>query len=102
MKMNINVSFNLAPSFLVAVTRHAQSTQNGKFAISLHYLKKRERDEFDFCADRHNRFLQIDTVIFLIVVRHIENTENHKYAISLQYLRKEMSKEVYFLHADKH
>ena len=44
--------------------RHALSTQNNKFAISLQYLKEKVTDEVDFLhADKHERFLQIDTII---------------------------------------
>ena len=40
--------------FWVCVTRHAQITQNNKFAISLHYPKKEMSDEVDFLhADKH-------------------------------------------------
>ena len=47
------------------MSRHAQITQNNKFAISLQYLKKEVRDKVDFLhADKHESFLQIDTMIF--------------------------------------
>ena len=49
----------------MCVSRHAQITQNNKFAISLQYLKKEVRDKVDFLhADKHESFLQIDTMIF--------------------------------------
>ena len=49
----------------VCVARHAQITQYNKFAISLQYPKKRVSDEVDFFeADKHENFLQIDTMIF--------------------------------------
>ena len=36
------------------MARHAQITQNSKFAISLQYLNKEVSDEVDFLhADRH-------------------------------------------------
>ena len=36
--------------------------QNNKFAIFLQYLKKEERDEFNFLhADKHQTFLHVDT-----------------------------------------
>ena len=45
--------------------RHAQITQNNKFAISLQYLKKEVSDEVDFShADKHESFLKIDAMIF--------------------------------------
>ena len=43
---------------------YAQSTQNDKFAIFLQYLKENVKDEVDFLpACKHQRFLQIDTII---------------------------------------
>ena len=64
------------------MARHAQITQNKKFAISLQYLKKLVNDQFDFLQ-------QI-------------STQNNKFTISLPYLKKEVSDGVHFLHADKH
>ena len=47
------------------MARHAKITQNKNFAISLQYLKKEVSDEVDFLhADKHESFLQIDTMIF--------------------------------------
>ena len=49
----------------VCVSRHAQITQNNKFAISLQYLKKEVIDEVDVLhADKHECFLQIETITF--------------------------------------
>ena len=49
----------------MCVATHAQITQNNKFAIYLQYLKKEVRDKVDFLhADKHESFLQIDTMIF--------------------------------------
>ena len=43
---------------------HAQSTQENKFTISVQYFKENMKDEVDFLpADKHQRFLQIDTII---------------------------------------
>ena len=47
------------------IARHAQSTQNNKFTISCRYLYEVVKDEVDFLhADKHQSFLQIDTMIF--------------------------------------
>ena len=47
------------------MTRHAQIIQNNKSAISLQHFKKEMGDEVDFLhADKHESFLQIDTMIF--------------------------------------
>ena len=78
------------------MARHAQISQNNKFAISLQYLKKDLSGEVDFLrADKHESLLQIDNIILMGMV-------NSEFAISLQYLKKEVKDEVGFLHADKH
>ena len=47
------------------VARHAQITQNNKFAISLQYLTKEVSDEVDFLhAEEHEGFLEIITMVF--------------------------------------
>ena len=47
------------------MVRHAQITQNNKFAISLQYLKKQVSDAVDLLhAYKHESFIQIDTMIF--------------------------------------
>ena len=64
MLIKIKVFYKLIVSFWVCVARHAQSIQN-KFSISLQYLKENMKDEVDFLpADKHQMFLQSDTVIF--------------------------------------
>ena len=46
--------FKVILSFWVCVARHAQITQNNKFATSLQYLKKEVSDEIDFLhGDNH-------------------------------------------------
>ena len=64
-QINMEVFYELILSFWVCLTKHAQSTQNNKFAISLQYLKKEVSDEVDFLqADKQESFLQMDTMIF--------------------------------------
>ena len=47
------------------MARHAQITQNNKFALSLQYHKKEVRDEVDILhANKCESFLQVDTMIF--------------------------------------
>ena len=47
----------------MCVARHAQITQNNKFAISLQYLKKEVSDKVEFLhANKHESLLQIDSV----------------------------------------
>ena len=76
--------------FWMCVTRLAQSTQNNKFAISLQYLKENGKNEVDFLlADKHQRFLQNDTIIFGVCVsRQAQITQNKKFAIFCNILRK--------------
>ena len=46
----------------MGVFTYSRSSQNSKFATSLQYLKKELRDENDILpADKHQRFLQIDS-----------------------------------------
>ena len=87
--------------FWMCVSRLAQITQNNKFAISLPYLKKKMSHEVDFLhADKHESFLQIDTIIFDGMVKFSQSSQDYKFAMSLQYL--EVRDEVDSLHADKH
>ena len=58
--INIKGTFKL---ILRVCTRHAQITQNSKFAISLKYLKKEVEWRF-LHADRHEGLSQIDTMTF--------------------------------------
>ena len=62
--------FKVILSFLMCMARHAQITQNKKFAISLQYLKKDVNDEVDFLhAGKHEILLQIDTMILMEMVK---------------------------------
>ena len=94
----MGVFYELILLFWVCLTKHAQSTQNNKFAISLQYLKKDVSDENDFLhADKHKGLLQIDTMILMEIVRHSQNSQNSKFSMSLQYLKKKVRDEVDFL-----
>ena len=77
----------------MCVARHAPSTENKEFAISLQYLEKEVSDE---------HFLQIDTMILMGMVKHFQSPQNTKFTMLLQYLKREVRDEVDFLHADKH
>ena len=73
------------------MARHAQITQNNKFAISLQYLKKEVSDEVDFLhADKYESLLQIDTMILIGIVKHSQSSQNSKFKMSLQYLKEEV------------
>ena len=59
----------------MCVARHAEITQNDKFAISLQYLKKEVNDEVDFLhADKHESVIQIDTMILMGMVKHSQSS----------------------------
>ena len=46
---------------LMGMLKHSQNSQNGKFVMSLQYLRQEVRDEFDFLhVDKHHSFLQVD------------------------------------------
>ena len=79
----------------MCVARHAEITQNDKFAISLQYLKKEVNDEVDLLhADKHESVIQIDTMILMGMVKHSQSSRNSKFAMSLQYLNEEVLDEV--------
>ena len=87
----------------VCVARHAQITQNDKFAISLQYLKKEVSDKIDVLyPDKHETLLEIDTIILTGMVKHSQSFQNSKFGMDLQYFKKEVRDEIGFLHADKH
>ena len=81
----------------MCVARHAQITQNKKFAISLQYLKKEVNDDVHFLnAGKHENLLQIDTMILMEMVKHFQSSQNSKFTMSVQYLKKEVRDEVDF------
>ena len=57
------------------MVRHAQITQNNKFAISLQYLSKEMNDEVDFLhTDKYENFLQVDTMILMGMVKDSQSS----------------------------
>ena len=45
----------------MGIVKHSQNSPNGKFAMSLQYLRKKVRDEVEFLnEDKHQNFLQVD------------------------------------------
>ena len=97
------------------MARHAQITQNNKFAISSQHLKKEMSDEVDFLhADkhhfptyrfqnfRHQSFCKVILLLLMGMIKHSHSTQSNKFAISLLHLQKEVKDGVQFLQADKH
>ena len=77
--------------------RHAQITQNNKFAISLQYLKKELSDEVDFLhADKHESLLQIDSMILMGMVKHSQSSQNSKFAMFHNILKKKLEMKLIF------
>ena len=86
---------------LMRMIKHSQSSQNGRFAVSLQDLKKEIRDEVDFLhADKHQSFLQVyfntlgikdsyKVILSLLMdmIKHSQGIQSNKLAISLPYLR---------------
>ena len=60
--INIKVFYKLVSSVLVAVARHAQSNFAKFFAINISL--KKGGIKLIFGADKHQSFLQVDTIIF--------------------------------------
>ena len=64
-KISIKVSYRLIELYLVDVSRHAESTQNNKFAdLSNIIRKKLELNLIFLHVDKHQVLLQIDTINF--------------------------------------
>ena len=69
-------------------TRNPQITRKNKLTVFQQYLKKEESDEVDLFlhADKHNNFLQIDTMIFDEIVKHSQSPKiaslQSRYSIS--------------------
>ena len=60
-------------------------------------------DKVEFLhIDKHESWLEIDTMILMEMVKHSQSFQNSKVAMFLQYLKKRFRDEVDFLHADKH
>ena len=103
LQINTNIFYKLIVLLWVCMARHAQSTQNNNFIISLQYLKENVKDGVDFSLlIIVKRFFKVILSFLMCVARHAQITQNKKFAISLQYLKKEVNDEVGFLHAGKH
>ena len=53
-------------------------------------------------VDKHENFLQIDTMFLIGMVKHSQISQNCNFAMSLQYLKREVRDKVGLLHANKH
>ena len=99
--LDIKVSYKVI-LLLMVITKHSQSTQSNKFAISLQYLIKEVRNGVHFLhADKHQSFYKSTLSILMEVVRHVQSTQNKKLVIILQYLKKKMQQLLFdTIHSD--
>ena len=103
MKIRIKVSMKQIPSYLVAIVRHAQSTQINK---SLRYFsnisrKKKGRCEVDFCTFINKSFYKLILSILVNMAILTQSTQIIKFAKTFQYFKKEVRDKVDFC-TDKH
>ena len=77
---------------------HSQGTQNSKFVLSLHYLKKERRNDIDFLhVDKTKLSYKLIPLILVDMARPAQITQNNKFAKSFQYLKKEVKDAIDFL-----
>ena len=90
LQINMKVFYKLLISHWVSIPKHAQSTQNDKFAISLQYLKKGVRDEVDCIFMQISMEVTCKLILWFLMgmVRHFQSSQNSKFAMSLPYLKK--------------
>ena len=74
------------------MARHAQITQNNKFAIFLQYLTKGMSDK----VDKHKSFLKIDNMILMGMVKKSQSLQHIKFAMFLQYSKIKLEMQLIF------
>ena len=85
-----------------SIVKHAQSTQNKKFAYLCNISRKTWGVKFIFCLQINTKvFYKLIVSLWVGVARHSQSTQNNKFAIPLQYLKENVKDEVDFLPADK-
>ena len=95
-QMSIKVFHKLILSFWVCMVRHAQKTQNKKFAC-LWNIRKTWGMKLIFCPQINMKvFYKLIVSLGLCVVRYAQSTQNKGFAISLQCLKENMKDEADF------
>ena len=98
-------TYKVVLSLMVSVVRHAQSTKNKKFAISLQqqYFKKEVRDKYDFLhEDKQKSSLQAENIVFTGHCQICPKYPKQKvFVISPQNLKKEGRDKVDFQYEEK-
>ena len=101
-QINIEVFYKLILSFCVCVTKHAQSTQNKKFAYLCNISRKPWGMKLIFYLQIYtNVFYKVIVSLLVSIARHVQSTQNNKFTISSQYLKEFVKAEVDFLPAYK-
>ena len=87
---------------IIIFARHAQSTQNKKFAYLCNISRKTWGMKWFFCLQINTKvFYKMIPSFWVCLTRVTQSTQNNKFAISLQYLKENGKIEVDFLLADK-
>ena len=78
MNININVFYNLTVSFLMIIARHAQSTQNRKFASFCNISKKKGEMKLIFYIQINIKLSYILILLIVVgMVRHAQMIQNN-------------------------
>ena len=84
MQINIKVFYKLILSFWLCLTRHAQLTQNKKFAYLCNIFRKAWGMKLIFCLRINTEvFYKLIVLLWICVVRHAQSTQSSKFTISL-------------------
>ena len=101
MPINIEVFYMLILTFLVSVTRHAQSSENN-FAYLCNISIKAWGIKLIFCQQINIKaFYKMIVSLWVYIKRHARSTQNSRFKISLQYVKGNVKNEVDFLPADR-
>ena len=75
LQINTKIFYKLIVSLWLCMVRHAQSTQNNNFIISLQYLKQNVKDGVDFSVlIFFKRFFKVILSFLMCVARHAQIT----------------------------
>ena len=82
-QINIKVLYMLIRSFWVCATRHAQSTQNKKFAYLFNISSKAWEMKLIFCLQINTKvFCKLMVSLWDCLAMHAQSTQNSKLTIS--------------------
>ena len=94
---NSKIFYKVILSFWVCAARHAQSTQNRKFAYLCNIPRKTWGMKFLFCLQINTKvFYKVLVSFWVCVSRLAQSTQNNEFAGSLQYLKENGTNEVGF------